>query len=292
MKTFKLLNGIEMPLLGLGTYKMVEENVKVAIPAALDAGYRLFDTATVYRNEEFVGETLRKELAARGMKRGDIFVTSKLQTADQGYEAALRAVDISMKKLGLEYIDLYLIHWPGAAGLDPTDKRNLERRKESWRALEEAMKAGKLRAIGVSNYMLNHLVEMEEYAQVTPMVNQIELHPAYFPDDVVGYCRSKGILVQAYSSLGRGKLLEGDFIDRHSLIMELAQRKQVTISQIYLRWAWQHSFSILPKSNNPERIKENADIFRFELDSEEMKYLDDIHKSEPNKICWDPKAVA
>jgi diketogulonate reductase-like aldo/keto reductase len=290
--TFSLLNGVKIPILGLGTYKMEKENVETAIPAALDAEYRLFDTATVYKNEQFVGSTLIHELKKRNMQRGDIFVTSKLQTLDQGYEEATKAIVTSLTKLGMDYIDLYLIHWPGASGLDPSDPLNLERRKGSWKALEEALKDGKLRAIGVSNYMTSHLREMEGYAKIMPMVNQIELHPTYYPEDIVEYCQEKGIFIQAYSSLGRGKLLAPEFLERHPGIPEIVTRHDVKVGQVYLRWAWQHGFGILPKSNTPARVKENADIFGFALSKEEMHYLDEIHRSEPLKICWDPKTVA
>lgn len=276
----------------VGTYKMTKENVEIAIPAALEAGYRLFDTATIYRNEEFVGETLRKEMACRGIARSSVFITSKLQTKDQGYEAASAAIDTSLAKMGVDYIDLYLIHWPGAAGLDPSDPLNKELRIGSWRALEEALVVGKLRSIGVSNYMLKHLQEMEEYAKVMPMVNQIELHPAYYPEDVIGYCQSKQIVIQAYSSLGRGKLLEDEFMTEHSQVVKISERHRATISQVYLRWALQHNWGILPKSNNPHRIKENASILHFELNEKEMHYLHSIHIKETQKICWDPIVVA
>ncbi|PJF17078.1 Aldo/keto reductase subgroup domain-containing protein [Paramicrosporidium saccamoebae] len=270
---------------------MTGENVEIAIPAALDAGYRLFDTATIYRNEEFVGETLRKEMARRGIARSSVFITSKLQTKDQGYEAATTAVNTSLAKLRVDYIDLYLIHWPGASGLDPSDPLNKELRIGSWRALEEALAVGKLRSIGVSNYMLKHLEEMETYANIMPMVNQIELHPAYYPEDVVGYCQSKQIVIQAYSSLGRGKLLEDSFLNEHPQVAKISEQHRVTISQVYLRWALQHGWGILPKSNSPHRIKENANILHFKLSDKEMHYLDSIHIKETQKICWDPVTV-
>lgn len=288
----KLINGICMPLLGLGTYKMTKENVEEAIPAALDSGYRLFDTATVYRNEEHVGNTLKREMEIRGMDQSQIFVTSKLQTLDQGYEAAASAIDTSLAKLGLGYIDLYLIHWPGASGIEPSDPRNRELRQGSWKALEEALIAGKLKAIGVSNFLVSHLKEMKSYAKIMPMVNQIELHPLYYPKDTIEYCQSNGIFIQAYSSLGRGKLLEPEFTSRHPPIVQMAEQHGATLSQIYLCWAWQHSFGIIPKSNNPKRIRENIEFFRFKLSDNEMEYLDSIHSVETVKLCWDPKLVA
>ena len=271
---------------------MVEENIRVAIPAALDAGYRLFDTATIYKNEQFVGEVLKKELTTRGLKRADIFVTSKLQTLDQGYENAKAAIERSLAKLDLEYIDMYLIHWPGASGIEPSDPKNRELRMGSWKALEEALAEGKLHTIGVSNYTLRHLTEMEEYAKTMPTVNQIELHPLYYPDDVIEYCQAKGVHVQAYSSLGRGRLLEADFLDKHPRIKQIAVAHQATLNQVYLKWALQHEFSILPKSNSPDRIRSNAQVYNFLLAPEEMHYLDDIHRETQLKICWDPKLVA
>lgn len=292
MSMVTLSNGIKMPMLGLGTYKMLEGHVKVAIPAALSAGYRLFDTATSYRNEQHVGEVLLEELQRRGMARKEVFVTSKLQTADQGYEAATKAIAASLERLGLTYIDLYLIHWPGASGMEPNDPQNSQMRRGSWKALEEALTAGKLRAIGVSNYMVNHLKEMEDYATVMPMVNQFELHPLYYPEDLIQYCQTHNIFIQAYSSLGRGKLIESSFIEGHPQIKTMCGKHQKSPSQIFLRWAWQHAFGILPKSNGPERIAENADIFTFVLDSEEMNHLDNLHRTEPQKICWNPKMVS
>lgn len=271
---------------------MGAEDIQQSLPVALESGYRLIDTAASYKHEEHVGRVLRESLARLGLCRMDVFVTSKLQTADQGYEAARKAIDASLARLGMEYIDLYLVHWPGAAGCDPSSAENRERRMGSWRAFEEAFKEGKVRAIGVSNYALRHLQEMEEYAQVMPMVNQIELHPLYFPEDVVNYCEEKKIFVQAYSSLGRGKLLEPAFRERHRPIQEMMSQHRVTASQIFLRWALQHRFGILPKSSDPERVRNNAQLYHFELGDAEIKYLDDIHKSETQKFCWDPQCVA
>ena len=285
-------NGLPMPMVGLGTYKMLRENVEVAIPAAIDCGYRLFDTATIYRNEEDVGRVLGQLISSGKVSRSDIFVISKLQTADQGYGSAKKAIEASRQKLNLEYIDCYLIHWPGASGLDPSDPRNKEMRAGSWRALEEALDAGFLRSIGVSNYMHSHLAEMEVYAKVMPMVNQIELHPLYYPEDTIEYCQRRGIFVQAYSSLGRGKLLEETFLAAHPKISEMARLHGKEPSQVYLKWALQHSFGILPKSISASRVQSNIDLFDFELGAAEMQYLDALHFLEEQKICWDPRPVA
>lgn len=284
---------VRFPLMiGLvGTYKMTAEQVKVAIPAALEAGYRLFDTATIYKNEEAVGQALNEELTKRGLSRADIFVTSKLQTLDQGYENAQAAIDRSLERLKLGYIDMYLIHWPGASGMEPTDPRNRQARQGSWRALEEALVAGKLRAIGVSNYLENHIREMREYAHTLPMVNQIELHPLYVPDATITACHQMGVHVQAYSSLGRGKLIEDSFLAHHQEVIQMANAHGKSPSQVYLRWALQHGFSILPKSVTPERIRSNSEVFDFSLTDREMGYLDRLHRTEEQKVCWDPKIV-
>lgn len=271
---------------------MEAQDVEQSLPGAMDAGYRLIDTATSYRNECHVGRVLKENMRRLGIGREDVFVTSKLQTADQGYEAASKAIDVSLGRLDLEYIDLYLVHWPGAAGHDPNDPENLAKRTGSWKALEEALQQGKVRAIGVSNYTVRHLQEMEQYAQTMPMVNQIELHPLYYPSDVISYCQDKGILVQAYSSLGRGQLLEAAFLDRHEPIKVMAATHKVTTGQIFLKWALQHGFGILPKSSSPGRVHENAQVFHFTLTDAEMDYLDAIHVKETRKICWDPQIVA
>lgn len=264
----------------------------MAIPLAIDAGYRLFDTATIYKNEEAVGQALREGLTKRGLARAEVFVTSKLQTLDQGYENAQAAIDRSLTRLGLEYIDMYLIHWPGASGMEPSDPHNRQARQGSWRALEEALAAGKLRAIGVSNYMENHLLEMHEYARTLPMVNQIELHPLYVPEETIKVCHQMGVHVQAYSSLGRGKLIEDVFLTQHQEILQMAKTHGKSPSQVYLRWALQHGYSILPKSITPERIQSNCQVFDFDLTNAEMEYLDRLHQTEERKVCWDPKAVA
>lgn len=275
----------------VGTYKMTAEQVKVAIPVALEAGYRLFDTATIYKNEEAVGQALCEGLAKQGLSRADIFVTSKLQTLDQGYENAQAAIDRSLERLKLEYIDMYLIHWPGASGMEPNDSRNRQARQGSWRAFEEALASGKLRAIGVSNYLENHVREMREYARTLPMVNQIELHPLYLPDEAIKACHQMGVHVQAYSSLGRGKLIEDSFLAQHQEVIQMANAHGKSASQVYLRWALQHGFSILPKSITPERIRSNSEVFDFSLTDKEMSYLDRLHLTEEQKVCWDPKSV-
>lgn len=184
---------------------MNEKHLLNTIPVALQIGYRLIDTATNYRNEIHIANRLSEIYLSSCLCRSDLFLTSKLQPKDHGYEKAKQAIQSSLEKLQTDYLDLYLIHWPGVAGLSPVDKRNKLLREGSWKALEEAYQQGLLRAIGVSNYSLHHLQEMESYACVMPMVNQIEIHPLCYPIDVITYCQMHNIVLQAYSSLGHGK---------------------------------------------------------------------------------------
>jgi diketogulonate reductase-like aldo/keto reductase len=261
------------------------------VPVAIKAGYRLIDTATIYKNEEAIGEAVEKLIQSKVVKRDELFIESKLSTFDQGFDETLKAVELSLKKLRTAYIDLYIIHWPGASKLDVTSPENLTLRKASWQALEQLYKSGKLRSIGVSNYTKRHLEEMKDYAKVMPMINQIEIHPLYYPGDVVDWCRQNSVVVQAYSSLARGLLLEESNIAKYSVLKRASERINKKVSQVLLRWAWQHDFCIIPKSVSEERIVENADL-DFVLSDDEMQELNSIHIEEgQRKVCWDPEKV-
>lgn len=211
--------------------------------------------------------------------------------ADQGYEKALKAVEASLNKLNLGYIDLYLIHWPGTAKLDPSDPKNFSNRRESWRALEECVRSGKIKSIGVSNYSLRHLKEMEEYAGIKPAVHQFEIHPAHIERDVIEYCEDAGILVQAYASLAEGALLDPAFLNSHPEFVNLAQKYQCTLAQLLLKWPLQRGWGIIPKSVNPLRIKENISLDHFEISSDDMKILDTFDEQISFKKCWDSSSV-
>lgn len=280
----------QLPRIGLGMYRMKVEEVDAAVDPALAAGYRLFDTGAVYRNEEALGAALRKYLPKYGLSRNDIFVTSKLAPADHGYEECKAAVMKSLKNLGLDWIDLYLVHWPGKAKLAPESKEHALFRRDSWRALEELKDQGILRNIGVSNYTESHLREMREYARVFPLVNQIELHPLYRPDDTFfDLCKEMDIHVQAYSSLTQGKMLTPQFAERHPRFKEMIS-EQRTAAQILLSWALQHGWSVIPKASHPDRIRSNFQTFK--LTDDEMAYLDSlVHSQEAGKLCWDPSVV-
>jgi diketogulonate reductase-like aldo/keto reductase len=267
--SLELLNGVRVPALGLGVYRSPPgEETRSAVRQALELGYRHVDTARVYGNEEDVGAAIR----ASGLPREEVFVTTKLGNRSHGYDRALEAFEQSLTALGLDYIDLYLIHWPVPEG-----------RRESWRALERIYSEGLARAIGVSNYTERHLREVLSHAEVAPMVDQMEFHPFLYRRDLLQFCRERGILVEAYSPLTRGRRL-----DRPEL-QEIASRQGKTPAQVLLRWGLQHDLVVLPKSTRPERIAENAALFDFELSDDEMARLDAL--DEGLHVAWDPTDV-
>lgn len=272
-----LANGVEMPVLGLGVYKSESgAETENAVKWALEAGYRLFDTASRYGNEESVG----KALAEYGLMREEYFVTTKLWNADQGYESTLKAIDLSLQKLGMSYVDLYLIHWPSAS----EDKHELiNKREETWRAMEEILASGKARAIGVSNFTLNHLEEMKKYATTMPMVNQIEFHPFLYQDALLEYCQKNNIVCEAYSPLAKGMKMDNSLLER------LAGKYNKTKAQVMLRWGVQHGTVVIPKSVHKNRIEENAKIFDFELSLDDMHALDNLNDG--LHLGWDPSNI-
>lgn len=214
-----------------------------------------------------------------------------LAPADQGYENALKAVDESLKKLDMEYIDLYLVHWPGTSKLDPSDPQNAFNRMESWKALEEMVEIGKVKSIGVSNFNLKHLKEMENYARISPAVNQFELHPAQVPNDVIDYCERKNIFIQTYASLAEGDLLLPEFLNDNQEFLHISHKYKCTIAQLLLKWPIQRGWGIIPKSVNPDRIKENISLFHFEIQKEDMYILDNFHKKVSFKKCWNSDSI-
>lgn len=265
--TIPLKTGARMPRLGLGVFRAPRgARTREAVADALAAGYRHVDTAAIYGNEADVGEAIREA----PVPRDELFVTTKLWNADQGYDAALRAFDASLARLGLDHVDLYLVHWPVPA-----------LRLESWRALERLHEQGRARAIGVSNFMVPHLEELAAHARVLPAVNQIELSPFLQQREVRAWCAERGIVVEAYSPLTKGKRLA------HPVLGEVAARVRKTPAQVLLRWALQHELVILPKSVRPERIRENAAVFDFELDAAAMARLDALE--EGLVTGWDPR---
>lgn len=279
-----LNTGVQMPLLGLGTYKLRgSDEVYQAVDAALAAGYRAFDSAAVYRNEADLGRALRELLPKHGLSREDVFITSKLGPKDQGERSVDGALH-SLSQLDLGYIDLYLIHWPGTQGLLVADKRNPGNRAQSWATLEELHHQGKLKAIGVSNYTPAHMRELMQSCRVPPAVLQVEFHPRLCQSELRRVCKEYGVCFQAYSSLGQGELLTD------AAVKEVAQSCKRTPAQVLLRWAVQQGVPVLPKSSNPDRIQDNARLFDFSLSDADMDRLSSLDCD--HKYCWDPSEVA
>ncbi|MFI2736770.1 aldo/keto reductase [Streptomyces sp. NPDC018711] len=249
--TVKLNNGVEIPQLGFGVFQVPDDETTAAVSAALEAGYRSIDTAAIYGNEAGVG----RALAASGLPREELFVTTKLWNADQGYDAALRAFDAGLAKLALDYVDLYLIHWP-------TPARDLYR--DSWRALERLAEEGRIRAAGVSNFQPEHLRRLMDGAALTPAVNQIELHPALQQSELRAFHGEHGIATEAWSPLAQGAVLDDP------AIVAIAAAHGKSPAQVVIRWHLQLGNVVIPKSVTPARIRANFDVFDFVLSDEEM----------------------
>lgn len=260
--TYTLKNGVEIPVVGFGTWQTPDgEAAENAVTWALDVGYRHIDTAAIYGNERSVGRAIAKSNVARE----DIFVTTKLWNDSHSYEKAQTAIDDSLKRLGLDYLDLYLIHWPYAS-----QDNWKEANAGAWRAMEEAVAAGKIRAIGVSNFLPHHLDALAETAEIEPTVNQIYLNPSDMQEDVVQYNSDHGILSEAYSPLGTGSIFEIEELK------ELAEKYDKTIAQLVLRWSLQHGFLPLPKTVTKSRVSENADIFDFTIEEQDMRLINSL----------------
>jgi diketogulonate reductase-like aldo/keto reductase len=268
-----LHNGVKMPQLGLGVWQTEEgREVERAVEAALDCGYRLIDTAAAYGNEAGVG----RAIAESGVPREDMFVTTKLWNDDHGYDKTLRAFDKSCQKLGLDYVDLYLIHWP-------VPQKNLY--VETWQALEWLYQQDRVRAIGVSNFVPAHIEELQAKSGITPMVNQIELHPQFKQAETRAYCTANDIAVEAYSPLMHG----GDIL-QNAVIQDLADKYEKTPGQIVLRWHIQQGLIAIPKSTKPHRIEENFQIFDFELSGEDFQRISALPEA-GRQVGGDPETV-
>ncbi|AEI46396.1 aldo/keto reductase [Paenibacillus mucilaginosus] len=268
--TTTLNNGVTMPVLGLGVFQVEEgQELVQAVKTAIRQGYRSIDTAAIYGNEASVGQGIREALQESGLSREDLFVTSKVWNADLGYESTLAAYEASLAKLGLEYLDLYLIHWPVAG-----------KYKEAWRALETLYKEGRVRAIGVSNFQIHHLEDILRDAEVKPMVNQVEFHPRLTQQELLKFCCEQGIQLEAWSPLMQGGLLEDP------VLKEIAAKHGVSVAQVILRWDLQQGVVTIPKSTKAHRIAENADLFGFELTAGEMERISGLNKNQ--RIGPDP----
>ena len=261
----KLNNGISMPLLGLGVYDMYQKQAEQAVETALEIGYRLIDTASMYENENEIGNAIKNS----AVKRAEIFLTTKLNNTDHGYDQALKAFDTSLQLLNQDYVDLYLIHWPIKEG-----------RMDSWRAVERIYQEGRAKAIGVANYTLPFLNELASYSNITPAVNQIEFTPWMFDQATFDYCKQSNIQLQSYSPITRGI----KFSDER--LKGLSDKYQKTPAQIILNWNIQLGVSTIPKSSQRERLQENFDAVNFTLDAQDVEFMNTFN--EGFRICDDP----
>ncbi|WHY78428.1 aldo/keto reductase [Neobacillus sp. WH10] len=256
--TTTLHNGVKMPWMGLGVFKVTEgEEVIQSVKAAIRNGYISIDTAAIYGNEEGVGQSIRES----SVPREELFITSKVWNSDQGYESTLKAFETSLNKLGLDYLDLYLIHWPGK-----------DKYKETWKALEKLYKDGRVRAIGVSNFQIHHLEDLISSAEIKPMVNQVEYHPHLTQKELHAFCEKEGIQLEAWSPLKQGQLLN------EPILVDIAHKYNKSVAQVILRWDLQNGVVTIPKSIKEHRIIENADVFDFELTSEDMEKIDGLNQ--------------
>ncbi|AIQ12442.1 aldo/keto reductase [Paenibacillus durus] len=268
--TTALYNGVSMPWFGLGVFKVEEgPELENAVKTAIKHGYRSIDTAAIYGNEEGVGRGIRQGLEEAGIGREELFVTSKVWNADLGYESTLAAYETSLKKLNLEYLDLYLIHWPKEGKF-----------KEAWRALETIYKEGRVKAIGVSNFQIHHLDELMVDAEIKPMVNQVEYHPRLTQKELQQYCKQQGIQFEAWSPLMQGQLLD------NPELKAIADKYNKSIAQVILRWDLQNGVITIPKSTKEHRIVENASVFDFELTKEDMEQIDSLNQN--HRVGPDP----
>lgn len=253
-----LNNGVEIPCIGFGTYKTSDgQDGAEVIANALKAGYRYFDTASIYKNEEYIAEAVAKT----GIKREEIFLASKVWKTEMGYEGTKKAFRASLERLRTDYLDCYLMHWPLP---DPEYREWRGLDAETWRAMEELLQEGKVRAIGVSNFLPHHIENLLQGAKVCPAVNQIEFHPGHTQEMTVRYCQEKGIVVQAWSPLGRKRVFE------HPFIVKMAEKYGITPAKLCIRYAIQRGVIPLPKASSPGRMEENLDVFDFRINEEDM----------------------
>lgn len=262
--TTALHNGVNMPWLGLGVFQVEEGSELIqAVKSAIAHGYRSIDTAAIYQNETGVGQAIKEALQDNNLSREELFVTSKVWTADMGYEETIAAYEASLAKLGLEYLDLYLIHWPVKGNY-----------KETWRALETLYKEGRVKAIGVSNFQIHHLEDVMKDAEIKPMVNQVELHPYLSQQALLSFCQEQGIQLEAWSPLMQGQLLD------QPVLKQIAAKYSKSVAQVIIRWDLQRGIITIPKSTKEHRIIENVDVFDFLLTEEDMNLINALNQDQ------------
>jgi len=263
-----LNSGHGIPYLGFGTYQLRNHAAKEAILNALESGYRHIDTAAAYGNEKETGEALKESR----IPRNEVFITTKLWNEDQGYKTTFDAFERSLDRLDLDYIDLYLIHWPVGG-----------KRLQSWKAMEEIMHSGRCKSIGVCNFTERHLTELLKNCEIIPAVNQVEFNPFLFQEELLNYCNNQGISLEAYTPLSRGQKLD------HPVIKEMSGRYHKTPAQIMIRWGIEHDLIVIPKSAHKKRIIENADVFDFSIVPQDMLKLNTLN--EGFRVAWDPEFI-
>lgn len=261
----RLNNGVNIPALGFGTWKIRGKSAEESVRFALDSGYRHIDTARIYRNEKRVGKAIRES----SIKRSDIFVTTKIFNTQ--HRDPVKALNDSLGRLGLDYIDLYLIHWP------------VKQRLRTWKILEQELAKGKVRSIGVSNFTIRHLSELMECCDIMPAVNQVEFHPFLYQKGLLEYCNKNGIALEAYSPLAHGRKVDDVVITR------IARKHSKSNAQVMIRWSLQLGNIVIPKSAHPDRIGENIDVFDFKLDNADMKQVSGLN--EDLRTCWNPENI-
>lgn len=262
MKMVTLNNQVKMPQLGFGVWKVKKEEAKPAVAKAIQTGYTSIDTAMIYQNEEGVGQAIQES----GVDRKDLFITTKVWNADQGYEQTLAAFETSLDKLGLDYVDLYLIHWPTP---------DFDQYIETYQALEKLYKDGRVRAIGVCNFHIEHLERLLNECEIPPVLNQVECHPYLAQNELRAFCEKHTIYLEAWSPLDQGQELLQD-----EVIVKIAEEQQKTPAQVVLRWHLQRGTIVIPKSVTPSRIEENFDVFNFELTDEQMNAINQLDRNQ------------
>lgn len=265
--TIPMNNGVDIPVLGLGVFKVPDREAYGVVSKALEIGYRHIDTAAYYQNERGVGRAIRDS----GLAREEVFVTTKLWYTDNSYSRALDACDRSLEALGMDYVDLYLVHWPRGD------------RDEAWRAMERILDEGKARAVGVSNYLIRHLDGIASHSAVVPAIDQVEFSPFLYQKELLSYCRDKGIVLEAYSPLTRGRRLDDP------RLVEMARKYGRTPAQLLIRWVLQKGMVAIPKSVHEERMRENASVFDFEISSDDESEMDSFN--EGLHTTWDPEEI-
>lgn len=264
--TVLLDNGVEIPILGLGTYQSEKgKETQNAVRYALDLGYRHFDTAAIYGNESDIGIALKESK----VDLNDVFITTKVWNTDQGYDSTLKALDTSLSKLGMDYVDLYLVHWPLP-----------EKRLETWKAMIKIYEMGKARSIGISNYTERHIDELLKDSPIVPVINQFEITPYLYQKKLAEHCLNNRIQIEAYSPFAQGKKVN------EPKLVTLAQKYNKTPGQMLVKWSLEHNFIVLPKSVTPSRLKENAEVFDFNITKEDLDYMDTWN--EDFRVAWNP----